>query len=227
MRMFEFESRADCAQALADAMAAALRDALDARPAASLALSGGRTPRSVLPLLARCGLDWRRVFITLADDRWVAPADPDSNALLVDVCLLREGAAAARFRPLWSAAATPREGLPAAEASLADVPFPLDVAYLGMGPDGHIASLFPGDDASAFDRAGGRCVTGRAPTPPHERISLSLETLLATRTLFLHLTGEKKRQVFNGASVGAPTPRLPVSLLLHAGHPDLRAFVAP
>lgn len=221
-----FRARDDCASALADDLAAELDCALEQRAAVSLALSGGRSPRYVLPRLAAAPLRWSDVAVTLSDERCVLPTDTDSNAAMVRSSFLDQGAKNASFHPLWTQDIDIKAGLKAATRELCKVLWPIDVAYLGMGEDGHFASLFPGDDLAKFDADDSPVVAGRAPSPPHQRISLSLSTILKTRHLFLHVTGLAKRATFEYARTIAPTPQCPISLLVHNKEIDLRVYLA-
>jgi len=205
----------DCAAALAADLAQALNAATG--PAASIALSGGRTPEKILPLLAGHAVDWSRVAVTLTDERCVPANDPASNALLIRRYFLERGAAAASFHPLWPGNTR--------DPALADVPWPLTAVYLGMGADGHVASLFPAVDQAGFDGPG-RLVAGRAPTPPNARISLSLPSILKAKHIFLQLSGSEKIAVYERARLEPPTPMLPVSLVLAAAHPSFRVYIA-
>ena len=139
------------ARDLADITAARLRAAVSARGAASLVVSGGRTPAPMFRALRACELPWERVTVTLADERWVPADAADSNERMVRAELLQGAAAAARFVGLVNAAPTPEAGRAATDAALRAIPRPFDVVMLGMGNDGHTASLFP--DAPALAAA--------------------------------------------------------------------------
>jgi 6-phosphogluconolactonase len=201
-------SFSDChsqAAALAERVAERLRTALAERGYAVLAVSGGSTPKDFFGRLSREKLDWARVQITLVDERWVADTDERSNARLVQSTLLQHAAAVARFVPLYTGDATPEAGMATADARIAALPLPFDAVVLGMGDDGHTASFFPGGDhlAEALDldnRA--RVLPMRAPDAGEPRITLTLPTLLDTRTLYLLVTGEKKRDLLADARLG-------------------------
>ena len=137
------------AATLAAALAAVVAAGLTRRAVASLVLSGGSTPRAMYSHLALHNLDWSRVHITLADERWVATDHADSNEGLVRTVLLREGASRARFIGLKNDAATPAAGATAAWRGLGAIARPFDAVVLGMGDDGHVASLFPNSEESA------------------------------------------------------------------------------
>ena len=191
------------AQALADAaareIALALIEALGERGQASLVATGGRSPGPVYDRLCEMELDWTRVAVTLSDERCVPPDDPASNERLVRTRLLRGRAAAARFVPLWP--------LPPPADLQALMPF--DVTMLGMGEDGHIASLLPGDpDLSALlaSTLPAAKVPAGVGDPPLPRVTLTLSALLASRGVFLLIAGEAKRQVVSRALAGEDLP---------------------
>jgi 6-phosphogluconolactonase len=193
------------AMALAERVAERLRAGLLERDFALLAVSGGRTPLHFFDLLSRATLDWPRVQVTLVDERWVDESDPRSNARLVRGHLLQNNAAAARFVPLYTGAATPEEGQAEASRRIHALPLPFDAVVLGMGLDGHTASFFPGGDqlVAALDpNQPSGVLPMRAPDAGEPRITLTLSTLLQTRHLFLHIEGEDKRDVLAQALLG-------------------------
>jgi 6-phosphogluconolactonase len=212
-----FSDGAQAAAALADHVAAALREGLRHRGAASLLLSGGRTPAPFQEQLSRRELDWAQVTLSLVDDRWVAPDHADSNARLLRNHLLRGAAAAARFIPLVDGGQAPEQHLPAAEQALATMPWPCDALVLGLGEDGHIASLFPRavGTAEALDtQRPQRLAVVRPQTAPHPRISLTLRALLDTRKLMLLIQGEAKRAALE-RMVHADPAQYAMGVLLH------------
>lgn len=221
-----FQTRDDCARALSDDLGGALKATLDENEHASIALSGGRSPKTVLPNLASMPLRWSDVDVTLSDERCVLPSDKDSNAAMVQSSFLEQGAKDASFHPLWTKDLDIAGGLKSAKRGLSIFPWPLDVIYLGMGEDGHFASLFPSDDMADFDNDHSPVVAGHAPSAPHQRISLSLSTIIKSRHLFLHVTGKTKRETFDYARTIAPTSQCPISLLLNNDEIDLRVYLA-
>uniref|UniRef100_A0A4W5L9K5 6-phosphogluconolactonase n=1 Tax=Hucho hucho TaxID=62062 RepID=A0A4W5L9K5_9TELE len=176
-----------------------LAEVIALRGKAVLALSGGRSPVAFLQALSAESLDWSRVTVTLVDERLVPPNHADSNAALLRDNLLQGAAAAATLQPLLDDATD----LDAALAQACRHWHTPDVVVLGMGEDGHIASLFPG----AANLAQGLAPDNPAPLlalcPPaaaHARISMTLAELLRSGVLYLAIAGEDKRRVLEYAA---------------------------
>ncbi len=205
------------ADAAARSIAEALEAALAARPRASLVATGGRSPGLVYERLADTAIDWARVDVTLSDERCVAPDTADANARAVRERLLVGHAAGARFLPLW----------PPPEARALAGLTPFDAVILGMGEDGHIASLIPGDPGleDALTTADLlRDVPAGLGTPPLARITLTLKALTSARAIFLLITGTAKREVIERALAGAD---LPVARLIAQSQASVRIFWSP
>lgn len=202
---------------IASDIAEAMQEALQVREHASLVVSGGRTPIALFEVLRNALLDWSRVFITLADERWVAPSHEDSNEAMVRQHLLQGAASTAQFIGLWSDANTAEEGAQRACIALAQIPRPFDVVILGIGNDSHTASLFPnaGELAAGLADDAPDCLVVTPPDAPHKRISLSKRTLLNSRQMILHLVGDEKWQVYQQAMEDGPIEAKPIRLALH------------
>ncbi|MEQ9464871.1 MAG: 6-phosphogluconolactonase [Haliea sp.] len=198
----QFHSRAELDAALAAQLAAELRADLRAHPRSSIAVSGGSTPRNMFGALAAAELDWERVAITLVDERWVDPDDPDSNEALVRGCLLQARAAAADFVGLKTPGADCDAAVADVAARLEHLSRPFTAVVLGMGGDGHTASWFPQahDLGMLLDPANPARVAATDPvTAPHPRMTLTLAAVLDSRHIHLHITGAGKRQVLEAA----------------------------
>jgi 6-phosphogluconolactonase len=218
----EFDSADALASALAEDVGAKLRTRLAAGPAA-LAVSGGTTPVKFFQALAKIPMDWARVTVTLADDRWVAESARRSNAALVKQHLLQGPAAAARFVPLVTAHDTPEEGIKTAQAALAALPMPLAVLVLGLGTDGHVGSLFPDGDRLAqalAPPAGGLVESMRSESVDEPRITLTMPAMLAAEHIFIHIEGETKHRVLHAAMQPGTVEAMPVRAVL-ARNPDI------
>ena len=205
IQLHTFPDPVALAESLALTVANHLRAALMARDLASLALSGGNTPKRFLQALSLQSLPWKNVTVTLVDERWVPESSERSNARLLRENLLHGGAAEARFLPLYRDTPEPEQALAGIERDLTSLPLPFDAAVLGMGEDGHTASFFPGGDrlAEALDPATtARVLPMRAPGAGEPRITLTLPILLAARHLYLHIEGTAKQRVLEDAVSG-------------------------
>ncbi len=210
-----FTTSTDLFAELAERLEASIAAALDARGAAWLALAGGRTAPPVFQRLSSRIHDWSKVRAVPTDERWVAHSHPDCN-------LSAAKAAFASARGLSWVALTP--SAPGGEASAAFAakalgvfPEPFDAVLLGMGADGHFASLFPGAVglSDALDPAQRAAAMALVPNPmpsagPHARITLTLSRLLNSRRVMLAISGDDKRATLERAH----KDRLPVAALL-------------
>jgi 6-phosphogluconolactonase len=222
-----FEDLDSLSGALAALIAAQLRAALEARPAAGLVVAGGRTPAAFLTRLSNEALAWDRVFVTLTDERWVGADDPASNAAMLRTTLLVGAAARARFIPLYTGAATPDAAVDEVSKGLAVVPRPFDIMVLGMGDDGHTASLFPGADnlgAALAPKNRQSCMAIRAPGAPQPRMTLTLPTLLDARSLFVLFTGPSKRRTYEMTRQDGPVEDMPIRGVLRGAPVPVDVF---
>lgn len=218
-----FEQDTDLCRQLAADISACLKAAIAVRGSATLAVSGGSTPIPLFKVLSTCELQWSAVTVTLVDERWLAPEHADANAGLVQQHLLQGPAAAATFLPLYIDGVTASAAQPEVDRRLATLAWPLDVVVLGMGGDGHTASLFPGSATlqSALDGLDShgrqsRCCAVTPVTAPHDRMTLTLPAILDSESLFLHTRGSDKRRVLEQAMQPGPVKELPVRAVLHS-----------
>ena len=229
-RIERFATMADLARELAAAVARSLTRAIDARGAASLVVSGGRTPVRFFEQLRSQPVEWRGVCVALVDERWVDPGDAASNEKLVRETLLKDRAAEARFAGLKNASPSPDLGAVSAWETFARVPRPFDVLLLGMGDDGHTASLFPGSPnlRTALDPAASAgCVGMRAPAAPHPRLSLNLSAILDSRRIILMIEGESKLATYEAAAGPGDALAMPVRAVLRQDRVPVEVVWAP
>lgn len=220
-----FKTLEAAAHALADDLAAVLREAISTRGEALIAVSGGRTPQQVFERLHQLTVDWSRVTITLADERWVPPDHPDSNEKLVRSYLLQGTAAAATFIPLYGGEESPEAGQPACEARLKTLALPFDAVYLGMGSDGHFASLFPGD--AAVDARDSLCVAVPAMESRLPRMSLTAPAILNAGKIFLLFSGADKHAMYAEAKKAGSYKEIPLRLILSQTQTPVVVLTAP
>ncbi|MFK8042475.1 6-phosphogluconolactonase [Congregibacter sp.] len=229
MSLLEFDSRTGLDEQLAGDVSGILKQAIEARGVASLVLSGGSTPKGFLRGLACEELDWSKVTVTLADDRWVPSDHEDSNDRLVRENLLQGPASAATFLPLVNGDAHPKTATVAIRDSLASLET-VDVMILGMGGDGHFASLFPASDALAagLDMRGRETVIAvDPPAAPHARMSMTLPRILDARHLILHIVGDDKRLVLERALSDKDPLSLPIAAIMASESPAPYVYWAP
>lgn len=212
------DSSQHLAQALADNVAAALREAIDSRGQATLVVSGGRSPIAFFKALAQQPLPWAQVRVSLADERWVPVGHEDSNESLVRQHLLQGPAAEARLLGLYRSAGSLDEAAALTERALEELPS-IDVLVLGMGTDGHTASLFPNSpnlDEALREDGERRCLPMLAPSVPHQRLTLTLPVLKAARLPLLAIEGEGKLRVLEQALQQRDHRNMPISAFIRA-----------
>lgn len=218
MNFHSFQSRETLLEKLTATIADYLLQGIKENGQASLAVSGGSTPIDLFKKVSSLSLPWDQVSIFLVDERWVDPTDADSNEKLVRTYLLQNKAAVATFTGMKTAAPIASEGVQECEQNLQKIPLPFDVLILGMGGDGHTASLFPGAKklAAATDMQSGDTCMGIAPlTAPHERMTLTLPAILNSRQIILHITGQEKKDVLDRAQQEGPNAELPIRFILN------------
>jgi len=212
MNLESYPDREMMMLALADRLAAELGAALRRRARASLAVPGGSTPGPLFDALAAIDLDWARVDVVPTDERWVEESDPRSNARLIRERLLVGRAAAAHFVPLFCGGARPEGRV----AEHVEALLPLSVLLLGMGADGHIASLFPHADglkaALAHDAPAVMAIRAEGRAEP--RVSLSARALRGALSSHLLITGAEKRAVAERAARARDPMAVPAALIL-------------
>ncbi|MDX1516131.1 MAG: 6-phosphogluconolactonase [Woeseiaceae bacterium] len=228
MELERFDSREAASQAAADRLVAALERRLSAQNEASLVVSGGSTPKRCFELLSEADLDWDKVVVVLSDERWVPPDHPDSNERFVRETLLRGRAAAATLLSAWQDGVSAAERSTDAEVALRQIPFPFAGALLGMGADGHFASLFPDADnlADGLDTESSTlALPVSTAASPHQRISMTLSPLSRSDEIVLLIFGDDKRQTLDAAL--APESTLPVAKLLKQKRAPVQVIWAP
>lgn len=228
MTDFEFKTREEASVAAAARLQLALERRLASGGETSLVVSGGTTPDRCLSELATASLDWKRVHVVLSDERWVPADSDDSNEKLARELLLCNAAAAATLHGVYRAGMTVDERAVQLDKELRLQPLPFACALLGMGTDGHFASLFPDAEnlASGLDPdSSSLCIPVRTKASPHARISLTLSALSRSDEIVLLVFGEEKRDVLRAAKQSATA--LPVSRLLVQKRAPVHIYWAP
>lgn len=225
----EYASRDALADQLTEASVERLKAAIAERGQASIAVSGGSTPKMLYQRLSKTDLDWSKVHVVLMDERWVEPGTEGSGETFVKENLLQNQAALARFTGLKAAGETPLDGLDEAIARLDAFPLPFDIVFLGMGVDGHTGSWYPRalGLSEALSKTGALVAAIEAKRtevsgPYTQRITLSRAALEGAGALWLLITGADKREALDAALGAGPVEDMPIRALLRAPDAPLK-----
>lgn len=214
---FAYPDRAALAAAVSRRLVEILQEAIRREGTASLVVPGGTTPVPIFEDLAKADLAWENVNVIPCDERWVPVDHADSNEGLVRRHLLKDKANEARVFALYRPVEAPADALADVARALKAIKRPFDVVFLGMGEDGHIASLFPDRAETAAALALGNesdLMVLKEPAKGHPRIGLTLRALTDARHVILAVPGETKRATLAQAMAQGGDDRLPVAALL-------------
>jgi len=223
-----FECREEASIAAAKRLLGNLTTRLEHQRAASLVVSGGTTPGRCFAELAGTDIDWSRVHILLSDERWVAPVDDSSNEKFVREKLLQNHASEAKLWPVYDGGVDVRDRCKTFDKIIRTLPIPFACVLLGMGEDGHFASLFP--DADNLDRgldvdSRQLCIAVRTAASPYARISLTLAAMSRSDEVVLLIFGDAKREVYERAKDTGNT--YPIAHLIRQKRAPVNVFWAP
>lgn len=228
----DFPTFDQLAQGLATEIMDRLSRGVEQRGNAGLMLTGGGTPAPVYEALATRDGPWAKVEVTLSDERWVDVTDPGSNEGLVRRTLMTGPAGAARLIGLKTADSAPSEAQTAVNSAIEAMPRPFEVVLLGMGEDGHVASLFPHapELASALDeRSAGFVQSVHQPgaAGAAQRLSMTRRAMLDARWIVVLLHGEEKREVYRRAKAGDDIAEMPIRMILNQHTAPVEVWWAP
>jgi 6-phosphogluconolactonase len=214
---WEYDSLDELADAVAGDVGFIIESAVDARGSSLIAVPGGSTGPAIFPKLAAQKLPWKKVAIIPTDDRLVPMDDDRSNVRAIAKAFLPIGA---RVVPIATEIADHKLAGNSADARLQDLPWPPDLTWLGMGSDGHTASIFAGADLQdALDAPKARRAVGVLPDPmpqdaPFARVTLTRASILSSRTVLITITGDEKRKVLEQAIADGQSSKLPMGRVL-------------
>ena len=214
---WEYDSIGELADAVAGDVGFIIDSAVDARGSSLIAVPGGKTGPAIYPKLASQKLPWKKVAIIPTDDRLVPMDDERSNVRAIAKAFLPLGA---RVVPIAADIADYRLAGNSADARLQDLPWPADLVWLGMGEDGHTASIFNGPDLQdALDAPKARRAVGVMPDPlpqdgPVARVTLTRASILSGRTILITITGDEKRALLEQAIADGQSSKLPIGRVL-------------
>ncbi|MCV2884253.1 6-phosphogluconolactonase [Aestuariibacter sp. AA17] len=218
----EFASQEALVEEFASTITALLREGIKEKGRASLVVSGGRTPIALFNKLSTSQLPWENVDVTLADERWVDASDDASNEKLVRTHLLKDNAANANFVSLTTSDNDANNAVGEISQRVTNISSPFDVLILGMGEDGHTASLFPcAKQIKEGLTTEADCLAVTPGEAPHQRMSLSLKKLLESKRIFLHLTGNSKKRVVEQAQSGDDPYEMPIRAIIQNAQVEL------
>ena len=225
-----FENRDSLVDALTDHITKSLNTAISKKGTANFIVSGGNSPKSLFTALSQQKLSWEKVTVFLSDERWVNTTSPDSNENLIRNTLLIDNAANAIFIGLKTSDKTAAAGVNNCNQALTALDSAFDISVLGMGTDGHTASLFPNTAELALTVSASNPLHCNAITPidaPYERMTLTLPTLLNGNEIILLIMGDEKKTTFEKALNGGDQSEMPVRYILQQPMTKVSVYWAP
>ena len=227
---WDYDSLDEMADAVAGDIGFIIESALDARGEALIALPGGNTPRPIFDRLVKAKINWKKVTIIPGDERLVPMTDERSNVRMIAQTFLPVGA---RVVPITGDIEDYKLAGNSADARLKDLKWPPDLVWLGMGNDGHTASIFAGPDLDeALNAPKGRNAVGVMPDPlppeaPVARVTLTRSAILSARTILITITGQAKRDLLEGAIEDGQSSKLPIGRVLAEAEQPIDIHWAP
>ena len=227
---WEYDSLGELADAVAGDVGFIIESAIDARGSSLIAVPGGSTGPAIFPKLTAQKLPWKKVTVIPTDDRLVAMDDELSNIRAIGKAFIPAGA---RVIPIATDISDYRLAGNSADARLQDFPWPPDLVWLGMGKDGHTASIFAGPDLQdALDAPKARRAIGVMPDPlpseaPVARVTLTRAAILSARTVMITITGGEKRELLERAIEDGQSSKLPIGRVLAEAEQPIDIHWAP
>lgn len=224
-----FDKKEELLEDLSSYIIELLEESIDENGKASLLVSGGSTPKPLFEKLSNIDISWDKVTISLVDDRWVPSNHKDSNELLVKENLMQNFASKASFVGMYCEGKTAFESDDECSTIYEEKVFPFDVVVLGMGGDSHTASLFPENEKldEAYDlKNENLCISIRPTTAPHDRMSLTLASILCAKDIILHIEGKEKLKVYEKALKSDDFYKTPISAVLNNKQAEVKVYHA-
>ncbi|MGO2182180.1 6-phosphogluconolactonase [Pseudoalteromonas nigrifaciens] len=228
-----FDSKEALTAELSATLEQSLRDGISNDGRAVLMVSGGSSPAAAYKHLSTLDLNWQYVDVAMVDERWVDASHEKSNEAFINSTLLQNYGAAANFVTMKNSAKAAQQGTAVCEAAYAALKRPYDVTILGMGPDGHTASLFPhaegleiglnSDQLVCAINAIESDVTGSIT----ERMTLTLNAIAQSKVVKLLISGDEKLAVYKQAKAGGDVNDMPLRAVLNHPSINIEVYWAP
>jgi len=222
-----FEIQNELIEQLSQRIIKNLEEAILKNGKATLLVSGGNTPKPLFEKLSSINIDWEKVVVGLCDERWVSTKHKDSNELFVKSILLKNFARKAQFVPLFQENLLIEDAQEFCSQTVANKLFPFDVVILGMGTDGHTASLFPNNvklkEALSLDNEN-LCISMEPEFAPHKRMSLTRSAILGACNIYLHFEGEEKQKIFEKVLEGMDINKMPISSIINQSIKSIEVY---
>lgn len=223
----KFDNATELNQVFSQEIADKLQAGIEQNGTATLLVSGGNTPKPMFEMLSKKDIDWQNVNIALVDDRWVELDDAASNEAMVNSALLINKANAANFVGMKTEHNNAFDAVDAVTKKFTSFNKPFDVVILGMGEDGHTASIFPCcaqlDEALTTDAD---IMATEPTTAPHQRMTFTKSALLNSKQLYLHLVGESKETVLQDVAAGSDEKLAPIRAFLNQSAVPMSVMLA-
>lgn len=223
----KFKTKENLTKCLSEKIIDDLKKAIKKNEKASLLVSGGSTPKALFESLSKSDIAWDKVNIGLCDERWIDASHKDSNENLVNTYLLQNYAKKANFVPFFIKDVKVEEAKELCSKNINDSLYPFDCVILGMGNDGHTASIFPQNKKleEAFDLNNKcLCVNMKPSDAPYERMSLTRAAILSADNIYLHFEGKEKLEVFNEVNLKKDMNETPIYSILNQNSKSIEVY---
>lgn len=221
-----FTEQTQLIKSLSSSIIKNLNKAILEKGKASLIVSGGSTPKPLFEELSSCDIPWDKVKVALCDERWIPSSNKDSNEKLVKDCLLKNFAKNAQFISMYQEDIEIQKAEGLCSKIYKEELFPFDVLVLGMGGDGHTASIFPNNIKleEAFNEKSSLCVSMTPSDAPYDRMSLTKNGILSADNIYLHFEGEEKQKVYKKVLEGIDSKQMPIASILNQDNKIIEVY---
>jgi 6-phosphogluconolactonase len=222
-----FKRQSELLDMMSKSIVLRLKRAIGSKGSATLVVSGGKTPVELFKVLSQISLPWEQVTVGLSDERWIPVSNKESNEYLVKKYLLQDKAKKASFVGMFSDQIPLNEAEVICSDKTERALLPFDIILLGMGSDGHTASLFPENIRldEAFDlNSDLNCIMMEPSKAPYTRMSLTRRAILSASYIYLYFEGQEKQDVFHQVMSGDDTYKMPIRSILNQKDKNIEIY---